>query len=84
MFVFGREEEWGTKTVYGIGAQTVHVVLCVGLCWCVSDCIRTANGAMFLCDIAHAVYYVQRQTDISVGGINSDRSVVTQSSVCTA
>jgi len=39
---------------------TVHVVLFVSLCWCVSDCMGTANGAMFLCDIALAVYYVQR------------------------
>ena len=55
---------------------TVYVVLFVSLCWCVSDCIRTANGEMFLCDIAHAVYYVRHKTDNSVGGINCARSDV--------
>ena len=29
VFVFGREEEWSTKTVYGIGAQTVYSTCCV-------------------------------------------------------
>ena len=29
IYVFGREEEWSTKTVYGIGAQTVYSTCCV-------------------------------------------------------
>jgi len=59
MFVFGREEEWSTKLCIELVLRpcTVHVVLFVSLC--VSDCIRTANGALFLCNIAHAVYCVQ-------------------------
>jgi len=32
MFVFGREEEWSTKTVYGIGAQTVYILCCLWVC----------------------------------------------------
>ena len=32
MFVFGREEEWSTKTVYGIGAQTVYMLCCLSVC----------------------------------------------------
>jgi len=29
IFVFGREEEWSTKSEYGIGAQTVYSICCV-------------------------------------------------------
>jgi hypothetical protein len=32
VFVFGREEEWSTKTVYGIGAQTVYMLCCLSVC----------------------------------------------------
>jgi len=62
MFVFGREEEWSIKLCMELVLRpcTVYVVLFVSLCWCVSDCIRKANGALFLCDIALAFYYVQR------------------------
>ena len=51
MFVFGREEEWSTNTVCGIGVQTVYMLCC--LFWCLSDRIGTASGAMFLFDIAY-------------------------------
>ena len=29
MFLFGREEEWSTKTVYGIGAETEYMLCCL-------------------------------------------------------
>jgi hypothetical protein len=32
MFLFGRKEEWSTKTVYGIGAQTVYMLCCLSVC----------------------------------------------------
>jgi hypothetical protein len=32
MFLFGREEEWNTKTVYGIGVQTVYILCCLSVC----------------------------------------------------
>jgi len=32
MFLFGREEEWSTKTVYAIGAQTVYMLCCLSVC----------------------------------------------------
>ena len=38
-------------TVLVLRPSTCCVVCC--LCWCVSDCIRTENGALFLFDIAH-------------------------------
>ena len=31
MFVFGREEEWSTNTVYGIGVQTVYMLCCLSV-----------------------------------------------------
>jgi len=63
---------------------TVHVVFFVILCWCVIDCIATANISKFLCDIAQAFYYVQCLTRISISGINCGRSVATQGNFCTA
>ena len=39
MFVFGREEEWSTKTVYGIGAQTVYILCCLWVCFGVLRCV---------------------------------------------
>ena len=78
--MFGREEEWSIKLCMELVLRpcTVHVVLFVSLCWCVSDCIRTVNGTLFLCDIAHTVYCVQYYTEFSVGWINFGRSVVAQ------
>jgi len=32
MFVFDREEEWSTNTVYGIGVQTVYTLCCLSVC----------------------------------------------------
>jgi len=85
MFVFGREEEWSIKLCMELVLRpcTVYVVLFVNLCWCVSDCIRTANGAQFLCDIAQTVCYARSKTDYSVGGINCGRSVVAKRNICT-
>jgi Na+-transporting NADH:ubiquinone oxidoreductase subunit NqrE len=39
MSVFGREEEWSTKTVYGIGAQTVYMLCCLWVCVGVLRCV---------------------------------------------
>jgi len=32
MFVYGREEEWSTNTVYEIGVQTVYMLCCLSVC----------------------------------------------------
>jgi hypothetical protein len=32
MFLFGREEDWSTKSVYGIGAQMVYMLCCLYVC----------------------------------------------------
>jgi hypothetical protein len=47
MFVFGGKEEWSTKTVYGISAQTVCMLCCVTVCFGV---LATVSGQqMALC-----------------------------------
>jgi hypothetical protein len=60
MFLFGRKEEWRTKTVCGIDAQIVYMLCCLTVCVAV---LATVSGRQILqCffDIAHAVYYAQR------------------------
>jgi hypothetical protein len=32
MFLFGREEKWSTKTVYGIGVHTVYMLCSLSVC----------------------------------------------------
>jgi hypothetical protein len=41
MFLFGREEELSTKTVYGIGAQTMYMLYCLSVC---IDTLATVSG----------------------------------------
>jgi len=41
MFVYGREEEWSTNTVYGIGVQTLYMFCCLSVCF---DVLATVSG----------------------------------------
>ena len=60
MFQFDGKLEWSTKTLCGNWClDQLQFVLFDSLYWCVSDCIRTANGAMFLFDIAHCSFMIQ-------------------------
>jgi hypothetical protein len=64
MFVFGGKEEWSTKTVYGIGAQTVCMLCCLTVCFGVLATVSGQQMALRSCltsptKVHDAVYYVQ-------------------------
>ena len=68
MFVFGSEEEWSTKTVYAIGAQTVYMLcnlsVCVGVLATVSGqqmvhCSCLTSPTQFIISKAKQLFVLQ-------------------------
>jgi hypothetical protein len=57
-FLLADRKNGAQNCVWNLCSDRVHVVVFDSLCWCVSDCIGTAIGALFLFDIALAFYYV--------------------------
>jgi len=68
IFLFGSEEEWSTKTVYAIGAQTVYMLcnlsVCVGVLATVSGqqmvhCSCLTSPTLFIISNAKQLFVLQ-------------------------